>query len=371
MQKKIAKDNWAASFCLVGKPKKSASGDFNINIDETSNSGWRYNSMFLNVDCGEKHGSIGCEMSGGYWENRSSHVIYAHGKNDDGSDDYTSTIQVDWNDRFNESILETVGDMCFTTVGLEKTENGSTVVKKFLSAYDAINYINEHLTDDMVVQVRGTMRYSIYQGNTQIRKNITSIMLSKTEKPEDFKAEFKQSILIDKDSASLKDIDKEKGIMYVNARVLDYIKEVNGVEIKGQYPYNVQFEYPMDTTDAERCKKIYDLLFKVRKDITQITFVGDLIEGGAVVQATLDDISDDIKELIAAGVYTEEEALVQCSTNSGKERRMILKQPMIKRIDGKPTVQKYEGKYTEDDFDFGNASDDTEDDDWLAALDAL
>ena len=34
--------------------------------------------------------------------------------------------------------------------------------------------------------------------------------------------------------------------MYIDAKVLDYVKEINGVEIKGQYPYNVQFEYVSD-----------------------------------------------------------------------------------------------------------------------------
>ena len=134
--------------------------------------------------------------------------------------------------------------------------------------------------------------------------------------------------------------------------MLDYVKEVNGVEVKGQYPYNKQFEFAVDFSNEATCKKIMDKLFKVKKGITQITFEGEFVEGGAVVTATWDDLPDDIKDLVEMGVYSKEEALAKCTANGSRERRMVLKKPQIKLVgeDKVPVLQKFEDKYTEDDL---------------------
>ena len=350
MAEKITKKDWVSNFTLIGKPKISE--DYTYKIDEKSEkSQWVYNSINLGIDCGEKHGVVYAEMMGGYSE-ENENKIFAHGKKDDGSDNFEEQVVVNWEDRFNDAVLETIGDLSFITVGLEKTDKGQTFYKKFLSAYDAIAYIKEHLTEDMVVNVRGNLKYSTYNDVVQVRKNITSIALSKADDASKYKATFTQSILIDKDSASLKNIDKDKGVMFVDTRILDYVKEVDGVEVKGQYPYKRQFEFAMDFSNEAACKKIMEKLFKVKKGITQITFEGDFVEGGAVVTATWDDIPDEIKDLVEMGVYTEEEALAKCTANGGRERRMVLKKPMIKLVgdDKVPVIQKFEERFTEDDL---------------------
>lgn len=348
-KKVIARDNWMSNFALIGVAKIN---DYTFKIDEKSDkSSWIYNSMNLGVDCGEKFGTVYAEMMGGYSSEQPG-VIYAHGKKDDGSDDFESKVTVDWNDRLDEDILDTIGDLSFITVGLEKTDKDKTFYKKFLSAYDAIAYIKAHLEDGMVVNVRGNLKYSMYQDKVQVRKNITSIVLSKVDDTSKYVARFTQTILLDKASASLKNIDKDKGVMYVDARVLDYMKEYNGKEVKGQFPFNKQFEFAMDFSNEAQCKKIMEKVFKVKKGITQITFEGDLIEGGAVVTATLDDIPQDIKDLIDCGVYTEEEALARCSSNGNREQRMVLRKPMVRLVgeDKTPTLQRFEEKYSEDDL---------------------
>ena len=351
-KKVIKKSDWVAQFNLVGKP---VINDYTFKIDEKSEkSNWVYNALNLGVDCGEKHGTVYAEMMGGYSEENENR-IYAHGKTENGSDDFEKQIIVDWEDRFNDDVLEDIGELSFITVGLEKTSADKTYYKKFLSAYDAIAYIKEHLTDDMVVNVRGNLKYSSYNGNVQVRKNITSIALSsKADDPSKYKATFTQTILIDKDSASLKadNIDKDKGVMYVNARVLDYVKEVDGIEVKGQYPYAKQFEFAMNFENEKQCKTIYEKLFKVKKDVTQVTFEGEFVEGGAIVTTTLDDLPDEIRDLVEMGVYTEEEACAKCTANGNRERRMVLKKPYIKLAgdDKVPVVQKFEERFTEDDL---------------------
>ncbi len=359
-KKVIKKSDWTSNFMIIGKPK--ISDDYTFKIDEKStNSNWVYNSLNLGIDAGEKFGTVYAEMMGGYSE-ENENKIFAHGKKDDDSDDFDKQIVVDWEDRFDDEVLEEIGDLSFITVGLEKTSDGKTFYKKFLSAYDAIAYIKEHLTEDMVVNVKGNLKYSIYNDNVQVRKNINSIVLSKVDDSANYKATFTQTILIDKDSATLKNIDKDKGVMYVDAKVLDFLKEYNGVKLVnakgeekgGQYPYSKQFEFAMDFTNEAQCKKIMDKLFKVKKGITQITFEGEFIEGGAVVTATWDDIPDDIKDLVEMGVYTKEEALAKCTANGSRERRMVLVKPQIKMVENgdnkMPVIQKFEERFTEEDL---------------------
>ena len=345
----IVKSDWVSNFSLIGVPKIN---DFTFKIDEKSErSSWIYNALNLGIDCGEMHGTVYCELMGGYSEDNPN-AIYAHGKKDDGSDDFSSQIQVDWDDRFNEEILEEIGDLSFITVGLEKTNKDKTYYKKFLSAYDAIAYIKKYLTENMVVNIKGNLKYSMYQDNVQVRKNITSIVLSKVDDASKYAARFTQTILIDKDSASLKNVDKNKGVMYVEARVLDYVKEFNGVEVRGQFPYNTQFEFEMDFNNEDQCKKIMEKVFKVKKNITQITFEGDLIEGGAVVTATWDDVPEAIKDLVDCGVFSKEEALARCSSNGNREQRMVLRKPFVKLVgeDKTPVLQKFEDRFKEDDL---------------------
>ena len=97
-----------------------------------------------------------------------------------------------------------------------------------------------------------------------------------------------------------------------------------------------------------------DKLFKVKKGITQITFEGNFVEGGATVKATLDDIPDDIKDLIECGVYTEEEALARCSTNGKREQRMIIHTPVTKLVGDDenkvPVLQIFKERYSEDEI---------------------
>lgn len=349
-KKALEKKNWVSSFMLIGEAKIN---DYTYKIDEKSTkSDWIYNSLNLGVFCGEKSGTVYAELMGGYGAERDN-VIYVHGKTDDGKDDFDNKFSIDWEDRFDKDILDTIGDLCFSTVGLERDKNDKVFYKKFLAPYDMIAYIKEHLEDGMVVNVKGNLKYSLYNGSTQCKKEITSVVLSKAENPGKYCAKFTQTMLLDKNCIGK--ADKATGILPVTAKVLDYVKEWKGKTVKAFVPYAKDFEYELDLNDPDRSKLAVDKLFKVSKGVTEITFEGELIEGGAVVTATIDDIPDDIKELIEIGVYTEEEALAKCSVSSGREKRMVIRKPLIKMIgddneNKKPVIQKFERKYEDEDL---------------------
>ena len=354
MASTITKKDWVAQFDIVGTPVIS---DFTFEIDkQSSKSNYVYSRMRLGVNCGPKHGTVWCEMMGGYSPDNPYSIRKASRK-EDGSPDFEHMAVIEWKDRLDESAVETVANMALISVGIEKTNLGKTYIKKFLSEYDAIAYIKECLTDEMMIRVRGKLEYSTYNGNTTVRKTITSIYITDKEPY----ANFTQSILIDRDSASLTadNIDKDKGVMYVNARVLDYVKEFNGHEIKGNFPYNMKFEQAMPIDSPEKCKKAFDLLYKVKKGVTQINMEGKFVESGATIKPTIEDLPDDVKMLLDCRLINEEEALAKCSINGSVERRMVLTSPVIKN----GNILKYEERYSEDEltFDFDDDNDDDED----------
>ena len=381
----LDKKEWTSRFTLIGEANVN---DFTFKMNQTSDkSDWVWNQINLRVDCGEKHGKVDCELMNGFGSERYN-VIYVHGKKEDGTDDFQNSYTIAWEDRFNEDILEDIGDLCFITVGLEKTSDDKTFKKKFLTGYDAIAYMQEHLEAGMVIRVDGQLRYSVYNENIQCRKEISSIYLA-TDKntgkpvvPENYKATFVQTMLLDEASCTKDSLDKDASALLVDAYLLEKFKEFNGHDLTengkvkgGKFvPLKKRFEFSVDLTTEAGKKKVgavlgSDKMFKVKKGtVTQITFEGEFVESGATVQTTVDDLPDDIKELMEIGVFTEEEALAKCSENGARVKRMLILKPFTKKVgdeDNKTTAIVYTPeKYKADDllFDFLIPKDEDEED---------
>ena len=380
-----------ASFNLIGRAKVT---DKTFNLDNSYDSGWTDNQMYLGVDCGNGN-IVYAEMRSGFFPDKDN-VIRAYDKNEKDESGKSKSVEIAWEDRFDESLLDSIADSSFLTVGVEKDVKGKTVYKKFLTAYDAVEYLNEHLEDGVVVNVKGNIGYSEYEGNVSVKKDITSIVLSKVENEEDFKATFSQTILVDSKSIGKK--NEEKGTMELEAYVIDYVgsPKIDGekVEIKKNVVFPRTFEVEINE-NPEITAKMLQRFFKPKKGkLTEITVTGNLVEGAAIVNITEDDIPDDIKELIAMGLYSEEEAEKKCAVgNNNREKRMIIIKPDITYVgqgdERKPTVAFEENKYEDSDLYFyeqalndagidtsseseGNSDDEaSEDDDLLKMLEGM
>ena len=343
-----------ATFNLIGRAKVT---DKTFNLDNSYDSGWTDNQMYLGVDCGNGN-IVYAEMRSGFFPDKDN-VIRAYDKNEQDESGKSKSVEIAWEDRFDESLLDSIADSSFLTVGVEKDVKGKTVYKKFLTAYDAVEYLNEHLEDGVVVNVKGNIGYSEYEGNVSVKKDITSIVLSKVEEEEDFKATFSQTILVDTKSVGKK--DEEKGTMTLDAYVVDYVgsPKIDGekVEIKKNVVFPRAFEVEINE-NPEITAKMLQRFFKPKKGkLTEITVTGNLVEGASIVNITEDDIPDDIKELIAMGLYSEEEAEKKCAVgNNNREKRMIIVKPDITYVgqgdERKPTVAFEENKYEDSDLYF-------------------
>ncbi len=382
-----------AAFNLIGRVKVT---DKTFNLDNSYDSGWTDNSMYVGVDCGNGN-TVYAEMRSGFFPDKDN-VIRAYSKDEKDDAGKSKSVEIAWEDRLDESLYDSISDSSFLTVGVEKDVKDKTVYKKFLTAYDAVEYLNEHLEDGMIVNVKGTIGYSEYEGDVSTKKEITSIVLSKIDDEADFKATFSQTILVDSKSIGKKNDDK--GTMELAAYVVDYVgkPKIDGekIEVKKNVTYPKTFEVAINE-NPEITAKMLQRFFKPKKGkITEITVTGNLVEGGSTVNITEDDIPDDIKELIEMGLYSEEEAEKKIAVGNGnRERRMIIVKPDITYVgtgdDRKPTVAFEDGKYDEDDLYFyeqalldagaePSSDDDTdseneetssEDDDLLAMLEGM
>lgn len=343
-----------AAFNLIGRVKVT---DKTFNLDNSYDSGWTDNSMYVGVDCGNGN-TVYAEMRSGLFPDKDN-VIRAYSKDEKDDAGKSKSVEIAWEDRLDESLYDSISDSSFLTVGVEKDVKDKTVYKKFLTAYDAVEYLNEHLEDGMIVNVKGTIGYSEYEGNVSTKKEITSIVLSKIDDEADFKATFSQTILVDSKSIGKKNDDK--GTMELAAYVVDYVGKlkIDGkkIEVKKNVTYPKTFEVAINE-NPEITDKMLQRFFKPKKGkITEITVTGNLVEGGSTVNITEDDIPDDIKELIEMGLYSEEEAEKKIAVGNGnRERRMIIVKPDIIYVgtgdDRKPTVAFEDGKYDEDDLYF-------------------
>lgn len=343
-----------ATFNLIGRVKVT---DKTFNLDNSYDSGWTDNSMYVGVDCGNGN-TVYAEMRSGFFPDKDN-VIRAYSKDEKDDAGKSKSVEIAWEDRLDESLYDSISDSSFLTVGVEKDVKDKTVYKKFLTAYDAVEYLNEHLEDGMIVNVKGTIGYNEYEGNVSAKKEITSIVLSKIDDEADFKATFSQTILVDSKSIGKKNDDK--GTMELAAYVVDYVgkPKIDGekIEVKKNVTYPKTFEVAINA-NPEITAKMLQRFFKPKKGkITEITVTGNLVEGGSTVNITEDDIPDDIKELIEMGLYSEEEAEKKIAVGNGnRERRMIIVKPDIIYVgtgdDRKPTVAFEDGKYDEDDLYF-------------------
>ena len=344
-----------ASFNLIGRVKVT---DKTFTLDNQYDSGWTDNSMYVGIDCGDGN-LVYAEMRSGFFPDKEN-TIRAFSKDDKDENGKSKMVEIAWEDRLDETLYDSIADSAFVTVGVEKDVKDKTVYKKFLTAYDAIGYLSEHLEDGMIVNVRGNLGYQEYDGNVSTRKDITSIVLSRVEDEADFRATFTQNILVDSKSIGKK-ID-EKNTMELNGYVVDYVgkPKIDGkkIEVKQNVTFPKTFEVAINDK-PEITAKMLQKFFKPKKGkVTELTVVGNIVEGGSVVNITEDDIPDDIKELIEMGIYTEEEAEKKCAVgnNGNRERRMIVLKPDITYVgdgdDRKPTIAFEEDKYDDDDLYF-------------------
>ena len=324
-----------------GVSRFSAYGKVSISADTfptdavKAASGYTYKRVSFPVSVGDNN-TIYVQMMGGYSPKKP--VIYARNTDND-------PIEVNWDLRTNENILENIADRSFVKVRLEKDADGKLIEKKFLSEFDAITYMADRLKDGQQVYIGGDVEYRHYNGQIQRSFNMTTVALDENEdrKPS---AQLSQTYLIDSTSVDRdwEDQLEEKKQLVVNAYVPQYVGKHEGKQIKKTLAFPQQFVLKATDKNMDKRKAIVKRFLLTDEDVVrELSLLCDLVDGYEESTGNV-ELSDDLKELIKLGFMTEEAAEKQMTIGGNRVRETVLVRPMLRRNNGQPELM-MEDKY--------------------------
>ncbi|MDY7043613.1 hypothetical protein RVS70_05280 [Virgibacillus sp. M23] len=325
-----------------GKSMVSITGKLKLNENSFSGektsdrTGYVYSRVNIGIET-EEGNVIYAEMMGGY--SPSNPIIYAMNKEDN------SQLQVNFADRLNETIVDSVSDFRLHKVGLERGEDGRPIYKKYLSPMDVHDVLKEKLVDGMDITVRGSFAFSEYNGETQRKLEIQNIHVPYLKKdkesgeflPVQYKTNFVQTILLDdKSFKKVTKKDKDAGEVVIPAMAVDYVSKKDGKPFKKNVPFPLAITVKLgeDEKELEKTEKILNALFKVKKGtIRELGIEGYIIEGYDKAEVKDEDIelSDEIKELIDMGLYSAEEAKKKMQVRGNKVRKLVFTRPFLQK----------------------------------------
>lgn len=335
------------TFSLTGK-LRITNNTFNID-KQKDGSNYVYSNANLSLDCG--NGNVFCNLVGGHFLT-GKNVIYALGvKEEDGRvrTDYSKQLQVDYNDRFNEAILKNISQDSFVIFNIEKDADGKFISKRFLSKEDGVKYLQSVLTDGMVLNVSGDISFRVdNEGKTLFTLNIKRIYLNEKENPV-LHSNFTLAILSDINSYDTASKIDENGLINLDCYVTEYMKEYKGLE-KAIVP--LPFSLSMDTHN-DNWKKIINEYFRPQsKYVAETVIEGNIMSFGNLQSVSLEDQSDDIKQLVELGILSVDELARVGTNNNSLVQKMVFARPYVSVQDGKITIMCDKEKYSADDLEF-------------------
>lgn len=139
-------------------------------------------------------------------------------KDNDGND-----IEIDWADRFDESVILSVRNKQVIKLGDDRYE--------FITPWDFIEFVKEHKAEieNATVQMTGLINKNIYNGKISDRFQIRNLYVLSDEQAANSKTSFTvtEEVFFDKESIDTTDWKEEKKL-YINGYVEAYIDKDNG-----------------------------------------------------------------------------------------------------------------------------------------------
>lgn len=341
----------ASDATIVGRVKlseNSFSGD--MLSEKNKNNPWAYRRLNFGVETEDKN-TVFVELSAGHHKNNP--VVFSQ-------DTERNNIQIPWDKRLLKDVVETINPFNLFRGGLTK-EGDKTKVERFTSGWDLYEYLEQHLEQDMWVAIRGKVEYQEYNEEIKYKIEAQSVFLyeGKKFKGEDGKttivkeglSRLNQTILLTEDSFKrITSNDKESGQVLINAFVPQYVSKQNGKEIKKTLPMPMPIFVPINKDNPDQTGLILDKLFKVKKNtLRELTIECEVVEGYESSEATDKDISlsKEVQELIAMGLYTEEQAKETASVRGNKIKKLVFIRPNLRKDkdSGEVVLPMFDDKY--------------------------
>lgn len=172
--------NACGIFNLAGRTQEEKLANFTkmFQINAKTSTDKFYSQMTISLNCGKDRLSFA--QLKGFADQGKEKGFYVHNK-----DNFADAKWINYEDRFSDTILEEISPRDYVLVGLERATNSEghtyTIYKRFLSAYDAVNYIYEHIKDKMELKISGDITYTVGKnGEIYENKSIKKIILAYT-----------------------------------------------------------------------------------------------------------------------------------------------------------------------------------------------
>lgn len=312
------------SFSLTGRLRITPNS---FTLDKVSESGFTSNRAYIGVDCGDGN-VVYAQMFDGYNDKKK---LFIHGsKLDDAGkkvDDFTDKMEVEWRDRFNKDVLEEAGPQCFVKIGLQKRDDGKLKVVRYLSEYDAINYLYEIFKDmpseerdRIVVNVSGDLSYNYYEGKVKVQKNIRSISAVDVAESA-FKAEFTQTVYANKDSIGKADL--QTNTMPLSVYVPEYVGKYKGTDVKATVPLPFDMTLDCSQSHADAAKYIATTIAS-SSNFCRATIIGTFKELGNTEQIDINKLDPQIRMAIQTGCISVEEIEMIAAQGSSRVQQMFI-----------------------------------------------
>lgn len=336
---------------IVGKVKlteESFSGD--MLSEKNKANPWAYRRLNFAIETEEKN-TVFAQVSGGF--HKKNPIVFTQDKDN-------NAVQIPWDKRHLKDVVETINPFKLFRGGLLK-DGDKTKIESYAHAWDLYEYLEANLVQDMWVTARGKVEYQEYQGEIKYSLDIQSIYIydGKKVKDEDGNEQIvkegftklTQTLLLNEDSFKriTKD-DKESGQVQISAFVPQYVSKQNGKELKKTIPMAMPIYVPISKDNPEQTEAILNKLFKVKKNtLRELTVECEIVEGFESSEPTQKDVSlsSEVQELIALGLYTEDEAKATASIRGNKIRKFVFKRPNLRKNkdNGQIILPMYDDKY--------------------------
>lgn len=312
--------------------------DKTFTINSTNTKGdWVHNALNLAIDCGES-GINYVNAIGGYGPNRDN-KIYLQKVDSDGKflSGENSTQIVSWDDRFDLTAeeLSLVSYNSLVHVSLEKDENGNNVRKQFLSMYDAIAYIKDHLNDKDPIEVRGHLEYRPSPDGSEwyTQHVLDSITLKNPEYLNPI-ASVDLMVLVGKKAMGKPNFEERNIPFFFNT--LTYVRTVDGnkynqtcvVPVKVLLDMNGGYFDATTEFGQKNIKYCVENFFEPSEEGRVDELLINCTYSGGVkkVEVTLNDLPKEIREAVEHGMMREEDVLGAMAISGSAPKELIFVQ---------------------------------------------
>ena len=303
-------------------------------INKTNQSGsWIHNALNLGVDCGDDGINYVSGMGGYNPQPNSENVIYLQQLDSEGkilSKEHSKRIN--WEDRFSltSDDLALVPNQNKIRCYLEK-EGDKTIEKVFVTMYDAIAYIKEHVSDKMCIRVKGHLEYRPSEDGTEWYTSHVLDTISVRD-PEYSQPSSKVIItaLIDNETFGKPNVEERNIPLFV--KTLTYVGKV------GDKKYNQVCTVPLKIlldidnfnidTDAGKNKFKYykENVFSASKgNVNEVGLICKYSGGAKKVEVKLEDLPKEIQQGIEMGYIDQEEVMGKMAIAGKAEKNLIFK----------------------------------------------